>query len=1072
MFPKRAPAGAASAADDSENTIRASGRTTTPTQAQTGRLKTSSDMDMPIEQAESVDINSGSGAIGQAHSSFSSGAAAAAAQSISPPISENQHKSDNGHAAAAASGGDSLPTLPLHLRPTPEIPRDAIDLSKDGGEQHEVEHMHGQTALSDLPVNTGRSADAHDYVIYTAGGDVAAGVPAENLQVQGGLPVPSVKMQRRRSSLAPTACEEIGEAATGHLEEFLAMTQLERNDSGDRHTRRHSDGGFHDSFNNSGGIINFNTNLNDSGENAHSSADSASDHDYQPGSHYLQNQSMGGALTAAAELVAPERARTASPTLPGQTEGSYLHYMHAPAAAQPSSSTGGSGGRPGVQRHESIGSTGSGRSLRSSGHESSGHASSQSQQTRSSARCYLPVRTFHMDEIVVGRLLGTGTFNDVYEAFLVPNRRTAYGRQASLPTVMAAGHQRRAELGAEAQTTRQPHPQQRPPEGHQERRLSSHSNATITYGSNPQSSLIPSAEIETKYVLKHLKGVVMDDYDTFLTGAVDLALEAKMLSHLHHPNIIRLEGVTAGSLSDALSTGIVGGYFLVLEKIEITLMDQIALWAEQKKATKKTRRRARSGGSGGRLPRRLSSASLGSLSDSSRKLSSASLDGLDRMWEADDGDGGGNGADNSTTRTEDGRHSAPPAVATRPAKEAMFLYHHRLTVAAEIAAGFAYLHRKNILYRDTKPQNIGLDYNGHVKIFDMGLAKELQDGDTRKHTGNCGTKRYMSPECGRFEHYGLSSDVYSFSLLLWEILSLERPFAKLTAKDFTDKVYYGNKRPNIPSKWPVAVRDLLPDCWSINKNDRPTMETISNVLRNMALEAEPLAAATNISISSRSLHDSMHEVISATSEILPNQADAVTRGKSRQRLFRKSSKHRASFRFGGSNKSLGGSKKSAASNEGTVVPHNIRKWLEQQEQKERQQQQGSATLRAALAGGAEAAVQAAMKSSIAKKSLPRDDSFDEADGAGISKEPLDPPGGDAERELIAQNEASSSLLSIASDVRGDTGGESNEASPSTIESDPLGEAQNRRGSDQSSMSVGSMLFPARPISRRASTRDI
>ena len=192
------------------------------------------------------------------------------------------------------------------------------------------------------------------------------------------------------------------------------MTQLERNDSGDRHTRRHSDGGHHESFNDSGGIINSNTNLNDSGENPHSSAGSASDHlDYQPGSHYLQNQSMGGALTAAAELVAPERARTASPTLPGQTEGSYLHYMHAPAAAQPSPTTGGSGGRPGVQRHESIGSTGSGRSLRSSGHESSGHASSHSQQTRSSARCYLPVRTFHMDEIVVGRLLGTGTFNDV-----------------------------------------------------------------------------------------------------------------------------------------------------------------------------------------------------------------------------------------------------------------------------------------------------------------------------------------------------------------------------------------------------------------------------------------------------------------------------------------------------------------------------------------------------------------------------------------------------------------------------------------------------------------------------------
>ena len=81
-------------------------------------------------------------------------------------------------------------------------------------------------------------------------------------------------------------------------------------------------------------------------------------------------------------------------------------------------------------------------------------------------------------------------------------------------------------------------------------------------------------------------------------------------------------------------------------------------------------------------------------------------------------------------------------------------------------------------------QNIAFDVRGDVRIFDFGLAKELVEADLAKlpddynATGMTGSRRWMSPECYFFEPYGLSTDVYSFGLLLWNLCTLKvRPFA-------------------------------------------------------------------------------------------------------------------------------------------------------------------------------------------------------------------------------------------------------------------------------------------------------
>jgi len=113
------------------------------------------------------------------------------------------------------------------------------------------------------------------------------------------------------------------------------------------------------------------------------------------------------------------------------------------------------------------------------------------------------------------------------------------------------------------------------------------------------------------------------------------------------------------------------------------------------------------------------------------------------------------------------------------------MWMERLVAAYDLARAMAYLHSRGVLHRDIKPANIGFDIRGDIKIFDFGLAKELKpierEGQDQYHTsGLAGTRRYMAPEVAQVMPYGLSSDVYSFGILIWEMLTLKAAFEKYT----------------------------------------------------------------------------------------------------------------------------------------------------------------------------------------------------------------------------------------------------------------------------------------------------
>lgn len=94
-------------------------------------------------------------------------------------------------------------------------------------------------------------------------------------------------------------------------------------------------------------------------------------------------------------------------------------------------------------------------------------------------------------------------------------------------------------------------------------------------------------------------------------------------------------------------------------------------------------------------------------------------------------------------------------------------------LAAEIAIAIHYLHTQKIIYRDLKPENILLTDDGHIKLIDFNLSKQLTSETTQSF---CGTIDYLAPEIAMKKPYGKSVDWWSFGILLFEMTFHRTPF--------------------------------------------------------------------------------------------------------------------------------------------------------------------------------------------------------------------------------------------------------------------------------------------------------
>ena len=137
---------------------------------------------------------------------------------------------------------------------------------------------------------------------------------------------------------------------------------------------------------------------------------------------------------------------------------------------------------------------------------------------------------------------------------------------------------------------------------------------------------------------------------------------------------------------------------------------------------------------------------------------------------------------------------------------------------------------------DIRQDNIGFDVRGDVKIFDFGLAKELDprkrlDDGTFNLTGDTGSPRYMAPEVFLGKPYNETADTYSFSILCWQILAIDTPFDHIkTNQMFKKSVIIGGVRPKVKEEWGESICSMLRNCFIGNPN-RPSMTDTCNLLR-------------------------------------------------------------------------------------------------------------------------------------------------------------------------------------------------------------------------------------------------
>ncbi|XP_063278562.1 ephrin type-A receptor 5 isoform X5 [Prinia subflava] len=166
-----------------------------------------------------------------------------------------------------------------------------------------------------------------------------------------------------------------------------------------------------------------------------------------------------------------------------------------------------------------------------------------------------------------------------------------------------------------------------------------------------------------------------------------------------------------------------------------------------------------------------------------------------------------------------------------------------------IASGMKYLSDMGYVHRDLAARNILINSNLVCKVSDFGLSRVLEDDPEAAYTTRGGKIpiRWTAPEAIAFRKFTSASDVWSYGIVMWEVMSYgERPYWEMTNQDVIKAVEEGYRLPS-PMDCPAALYQLMLDCWQKDRNSRPKFDEIVSILDKLIRNPSSLKTLVNAS---------------------------------------------------------------------------------------------------------------------------------------------------------------------------------------------------------------------------------
>ncbi|TDG97435.1 hypothetical protein EPR50_G00225610 [Perca flavescens] len=160
-------------------------------------------------------------------------------------------------------------------------------------------------------------------------------------------------------------------------------------------------------------------------------------------------------------------------------------------------------------------------------------------------------------------------------------------------------------------------------------------------------------------------------------------------------------------------------------------------------------------------------------------------------------------------------------------------------MAAQIADGMAFIERMNYIHRDLRAANILVADNLVCKIADFGLARLIEDNEYTARQGAKFPIKWTAPEAALYGRFTIKSDVWSFGILLTELVTKGRvPYPGMVNREVLEQVERGYRMP-CPQGCPESLHEMMKLCWKKDPDERPTFEYLQSFLEDYFTATEP-----------------------------------------------------------------------------------------------------------------------------------------------------------------------------------------------------------------------------------------